>query len=74
MIYFARVTVPFISTNEDGSTDRNFANLKFESSEPIRKRRIKREIRKWVKRILERNLSTYELLKLMKIVRYEQVA
>ena len=64
----ARVLIPFITTNDDKSTDRNWAKLDF--SGPVDRRRVKREIRKWVKRSLERNLDTFTLLKLMKQVDY----
>lgn len=66
--YNVNVSIPYVAVQEDGSTTRNWAHLTFAApkGERIDRRRVKREIRKWVKHNLERTLSTFELLMIMK--------
>lgn len=64
----ATVLVPYITTQEDESTDRNWARLNFVG--PVNRRRVKREIRKWVKRTLERSIDQHTLRLLCKQVNY----
>lgn len=58
------VMLPFITTNEDGSTERNWARMRFVGV--VNRRRVKREIRKWVKRALGRCIHPVELRAIMK--------
>lgn len=67
----AYVAVPYIDTMEDGTTTRNFAHISLQNPDSnIDRRRVKREVRKWVKRTLGRNIYTWELNALMKNVRW----
>jgi len=56
--------VPYIDTAEDGSTDRCFAKLTF--SGDVDRRRVRRELRKWVKRSLKRTLHPVEQAMVMR--------
>lgn len=58
------VMLPYLTTEEDGSTNRNWARFRFTG--PVDRRRIKREVRKWVKRILGRSIHPIELRNLLK--------
>ena len=58
------VMIPFLTTNEDGSEDRNWARLRFYGA--VNRRRIKREVRKWIKRTLGRSVHPYELRRILK--------
>lgn len=60
----ANISVPFISTNEDGTTERNWARMGFAG--PVDRRRIKREVRKWVKRQLGRRIDADTLRRLLR--------
>ncbi len=60
------VSFPYITSNEDGSTNRNWAHMTFKSAERIDRRSIKRAVRKWVKRNLDRTLHCAELEMIMK--------
>lgn len=72
---FALINVPYLSPAEDGSTQRNIATFRFSSigrGAYIDHRRVKREIRKWVKHNLERSLHCLELRQILKNVQYSQ--
>lgn len=58
---------PYLSTSADGSVSRNYARLT--TNGRIDKRAVKRGVRKWIKVNLGRNVSTVELLGLMKAVK-----
>lgn len=64
----ANVAIPYINTEEDGSTTRNWARLSFTG--PVDRRRVKREIRKWIKRALHRNVDQNTLRQIAKQVNY----
>lgn len=53
------INVPWINTKEDGTTERCWSSLSFAGA--VDRRRIRREVRKWVKRALGRTLYTEEL-------------
>lgn len=72
---FALISIPYLSIADDASTQRNIATFRFSSigrDACIDRRRVKREIRKWVKHNLERNLHCLELRQIMKNVLYTQ--
>ena len=60
------VTIPWVDTNEDGSSKWN--NSIVYTNTPVDRRRVKRVIRQWVKHTMDRTISTYELNLLMKRV------
>ena len=61
------VDFPYLTTNDDQSTSRRWATMRFKAFEgKVDRRRVKREVRKWIKRTLERNVSSYELRKILK--------
>lgn len=60
------VSVPFIDLNADGETDRAWAGMRFEGN--VDRRRVKREIVKWIKRNIGRQVHPNELYLLMKKV------
>ena len=60
------VSFPYLGMDDAGETTREWAHMRFSSSEYIQTRRVKREVRKWVKRNLGRTLHTRELLLIMK--------
>lgn len=65
------VTVPFLDTNEDGSTSWNRALI--HTNDNVDRRRIKRIIRKWARSHLGRTLYTHELLLIVKqVIRHDQ--
>jgi len=51
--------IPYLGLNDTGDTTRNWAVLKFIGDVDLR--RIKREVRRWAKRDLDRTLDTDEL-------------
>lgn len=53
------VMIPYLSTNEDGTEDKNWARMRFYGD--VDRRRVKREVRKWIKRTLGRNVHPIEL-------------
>lgn len=55
----AYVQVPWLGLDDEGKSTRNWTRLTFRGS--VDKRRVKREIRKFVKRDLDRTLHTGEL-------------
>lgn len=63
----AFLSIPFINTVEDGSTERCWAHMDFTGS--VDHRRIKRQIRKWVKSNLGRHLGREEQAMLMKRIK-----
>jgi len=62
------VSFPYITSNEDGSTNRNWAHMTFRSDTRVDRRVIKKAIRKWVKDNLERTLHCNDLAMIMKRV------
>lgn len=52
------LTVPYMMPNEDGTTSMMRSRMNFSGN--VDRRRVKRELRKWVKRNLERSLSVRE--------------
>ena len=66
------VSFPYLTANEDGSTNRNWAHMTFKSEERIDRRAVKRAIRKWVKHNLERTLHCNELAMITKRVQFEK--
>jgi hypothetical protein len=56
--------VPFVNTNEDETTDRMWAKFSFKGN--VDRRRVKRELRKWVQRNLQRRLHPIEQGMVMK--------
>jgi len=50
--------VPYIHLNEDDTTDRMWAKLTFNGN--VDRRRVKRELRKWGKRALQRCIHPIE--------------
>ena len=63
----AFLSIPFINTNEDGSTERCWAHMDFNGA--VDKRRIKRQIKKWVRLQLGRKLGREELAMLLRRIR-----
>lgn len=63
----AFVSIPFINTRADGETERCWAHLDFNGA--VDKRRVKRQIKKWVRDSLGRKLGREELAQLMRRVR-----
>lgn len=60
------ITIPYVDTNEDGSTSWNRALL--HTNDPLDRRRVKRVLRQWVWSQLGRQLHTAEMRLLMKKV------
>ena len=60
------VSFPYLGMDAEGETTREWAHMRFKSEQYIPLRRVKREIRKWVKCTLGRTLHTRELLLIMK--------
>lgn len=56
--YGVQCMMPYVHMNEDGSTDRSWAKFTFRGD--VDRRRVKRELTKWVKRELGRKLSAFE--------------
>ena len=68
----AQVSFPYLTTGDDGESERNWAHMTFKA-EPggrIDRRRVKREIRKWVKRTLDRTLDSVTLRAIMQHVHW----
>lgn len=63
----AFVSIPFVNTKEDGTTERCWAHMDF--SGDVDRRRIKRQIKKWVRTNLGRKLGREEQTLLMRRVR-----
>lgn len=66
------LSMPYIGMDEDGSTTRNWAHFTFKHKDgkPVPKRRVKREVRKWIKRNLGRAVLTEELRAVVRRVQY----
>lgn len=56
--------MPYVHMNEDGTTDRCWAKFSFRGD--VDRRRVKRELTRWVKRELGRKLSAFERDMIMK--------
>ena len=61
------LSIPFINTVEDGSTERCWAHMDFTGA--VDHRRIKRQIRKWVLTNLGRSIGHEEHAMLMKRIK-----
>lgn len=61
------VSIPFINTKEDGDTERCWAHLQFRGN--VDRRRVKRQIRKWVSANLQRHIHPEELRMLVRRVK-----
>lgn len=54
-----RLSMPYVGMDEAGASTREWAHFKFNGTVDLR--RIRREVRKWIKRNLGRNVCTAEL-------------
>ncbi len=63
----AFISIPFINTLDDQSTERCWAHLDFEGD--VDRRRIKRQVKTWVRKSLGRKLGREELALLMKRIK-----
>lgn len=73
MSYKSFVAVPYIGMDEHGDTTRNWAHMHFTQADKYPDRRkIKRAVRWWVKKNLDRSLHSEELAMIMKrVIRFD---
>lgn len=67
----AIVMVPWIGVDEDGVTNRNWSRLSFKTTEhgaSVDKRRIKREIRKFIAGTIQRSVHISELQHILRFI------
>lgn len=66
-LHGAFLSIPFVNTLEDGSTERCWAHMDFTGV--VDRRRIKRQIRKWVLTNLGRHIGHEEHAMLLKRIK-----
>lgn len=62
-----QIMVPYIDMDENGESSPAYARMTFKGD--VDRRRVKRELRKWVKRQVGRSISGWELQGIMKSAR-----
>lgn len=60
------VVIPWLMTTLDGDVERVHSTMKFKGV--VDRRRVKREVRKFFKKTLERKVHPYELHRLLKFM------